>query len=95
MREVKAPNLISVWQQALDWLRGAEEWIIIGYSFPDEDMNIRSLFTRALAAHRSSPHITAIQKESNEQTRVRYEAFFSPRNLTFLNGGLETFLDNL
>jgi hypothetical protein len=30
-------------------LRTADDWIIIGYSFPDEDLNIWSLFTRALA----------------------------------------------
>jgi len=46
------------------------------YSFPDEDLNIRSLFTRALASRSQPPFITAIQFGANPQTRIRYEAFF-------------------
>jgi len=76
VREMRAPNLISVWQRALNWLRKADDWIIIGYSFPDEDLNIRSLFTRALASRKDRPHVTAIQFGANEETRMRYETFF-------------------
>jgi hypothetical protein len=47
VRDIRSANLSSVWQSALDWLRLADDWIIIGYSFPDEDLNIRSLFARA------------------------------------------------
>jgi hypothetical protein len=91
---VKVPNLISVWQAALNWLREAEDWLIIGYSFPDEDLNIRSLFTRALAAREDWPYLTAIQLGANQQIRMRYEAFFPPGKMTFLDGGLAVFLDN-
>lgn len=92
VREMRSPNLISVWQQALNWLRRADDWIVIGYSFPDEDLNIRSLFTRAFASREKPPFITAIQFGTNNQTRIRYEAFFPSKQLTFLNGGLEVFL---
>ena len=92
VREVQSPNLISVWQRALNWFRQSEDWIVIGYSFPDEDLNIRSLFTRALASAERPPHITAIQFGVNEQTRTRYEAFFPMEQLTFLTCGLEAFL---
>ena len=92
VREMLAPNLISVWQSALNWLRDADDWIIIGYSFPDEDLNIRSLFTRALASRRNSPYITAIQLGSNESIRMRYESFFPRGQLKFLTSGLEQFL---
>ncbi len=94
VREVRAPNLISVWQQALNWLRKADDWIVIGYSFPDEDLNIRSLFTRALASRKTLPYVTAIQLGKNDQIRMRYEAFFPPGQITFLTGGLEVFLAN-
>ena len=50
VRETRDPNLIGVWRCALEWLREAEDWVIVGYSFPDEDMNIRALFTA------QSPH---------------------------------------
>jgi hypothetical protein len=92
VRDVQSPNLISVWQHALNWLRQASDWIIIGYSFPDEDLNIRSLFTRALASKESPPYITAIQFGSDDRTRIRYEAFFPPEQLMFLTGGLKAFL---
>lgn len=92
VREMRAPNLIRVWQSALNWFREADDWLIIGYSFPDEDLNIRSLFTRALASRREKPYVTAIQFGANPQTRMRYEAFFPPSKMTFLNGGLEMFL---
>ena len=94
IREMRAPNLTSVWQAALNWLRRADDWIVIGYSFPDEDLNIRSLFTRGLASRRKPPYVTAIQLGPNEQVRTRYEAFFPPSQLTFLDGGLKVFLDN-
>jgi hypothetical protein len=93
---MRAPNLITVWQQALDWLRQASDWIIIGYSFPDEDLNIRSLFTRALASGKKPPpHVTAIQLGGEQQIRTRYEVFFPQDRLTFLEGGLNMFLDNV
>jgi NAD-dependent SIR2 family protein deacetylase len=92
VREVRSPNLISVWQRALDWLRRSDDWIVIGYSFPDEDLNIRSLFTRAFASRERPPFITAVQFGTNDQTRIRYEAFFPSKQLNFLNGGLEVFL---
>lgn len=95
VRDVRAPNLITVWQNALNWLRKAEDWIIVGYSFPDEDLNIRSLFTRALASREDPPFVTAIQVGANPETRTRYEAFFPSGQMTFLNGGLEAFLDNI
>jgi hypothetical protein len=94
VREVRAPNLISVWQRALNWLREADDWIIIGYSFPDEDLNIRSLFTRALASG-PMPKVTAIQLGTNEQMKTRYEAFFPVGQLTFINCGLAEFLKHV
>lgn len=95
VRDMRAPNLASVWQRALNWLRRADDWVVIGYSFPDEDLNIRALFTRALASRATPPHVTAIQFGTNEQTQMRYEAFFPPGRLTFLTGGLKVFLKNL
>ena len=42
VREMREPNLVSVWKTTLEFLREANHWIIIGYSFPDEDVGIRS-----------------------------------------------------
>jgi len=95
VREVRSPNLNSIWQSSLDWLRAADDWIIIGYSFPDEDINIRSLFARAFSSRKTKINITTIQHGTNEQTKMRYEAFFPAERLTYLTGGLETFIKSL
>ncbi len=94
VRDMRDPNLVAVWRGALEWLREAEDWIIIGYSFPDEDMNIRGLFTRALASRKTPPKVTVVQHGVNKQTRVRYEAFFPSEHLTYLTGGLKAFLES-
>src|SRR5882724_4142855 len=75
VRDIRSPNLSSVWQSSLNWLREAKDWIIIGYSFPDEDMNIRSLFARALASSAVDPKITVIQHRMDAQTKCRYMTF--------------------
>lgn len=40
VRQVRDPNLLSVWQNSLEALRKAEKWIIIGYSLPGEDLGM-------------------------------------------------------
>jgi hypothetical protein len=46
---------------------------MIGYSVPDEDEEIRALFTRALGSKREHPKIRVAQL--NEDARVNYESF--------------------
>jgi hypothetical protein len=90
VRDVRAANLLSIWKTALDCLRAADEWIIIGYSFPDEDLAIRALFTRAYGSRQRRPYITVVQK--GEASYPRFEAFFEPSRLAFCAGGLQDFL---
>jgi hypothetical protein len=90
VRDVRAANLLSVWKTALDCLRAAAEWVIVGYSFPDEDLAIRALFTRAYSSRRRRPHITVIQK--GDSSYARFAAFFERSRLNFCTGGLQDFL---
>ena len=90
VRDVRAANLLSVWKTALDCLRAADEWIIIGYSFPDEDLAIRALFTRAYGSRQRRPRLTVVQKD--ESSFPRFEAFFERERLAFCSTGLEEFL---
>jgi hypothetical protein len=90
VREMREPNLLSVWKSALDELRSADEWLIVGYSFPDEDLAVRALFTRAYGSREERPHITVVQRD--ESAFSRYDAFFAPEALTYCVGGLESFL---
>src|SRR5437868_2119286 len=93
VRDMRAPNLASVWKSALDFLREAEEWIVIGYSFPDEDVALRALFTRAFGTNGRNPRITVVQLD--DKARVNYTSFFPKRSLTYLTGGLDLLLDRL
>lgn len=90
VREMRQANLLSVWKAALDALRGAQRWLIIGYSFPDEDLGVRALFTRAYGSRESVPEIAVIQRDRDAYRR--YEAFFAPETLAYCPAGLSAFL---
>jgi hypothetical protein len=90
VREMREPNMHGVWKAALDSLRTAQRWLIIGYSFPDEDLAVRALFTRAYASRQQRPEIVVVQ--NSDASINRYEAFFDPNDLTFCAGGLDALL---
>ncbi|HYE87312.1 MAG TPA: SIR2 family protein [Vicinamibacterales bacterium] len=91
VREMREPNLHAIWKCALDALRAADRWLIIGYSFPDEDLGVRALFTRAYASRDDRPRIVVVQQSADSIDR--YHAFFDSHHLTFCTGGFEAFLD--
>jgi hypothetical protein len=91
VREMREPNLLGIWKTALDTLRDASDWIIIGYGFPDEDLGVRALFTRAYASGTKRPHITVVQKDDSAANR--YYSFFPERDVSYCVGGLEPFTD--
>lgn len=47
VRNIRDATLLSLWNAALEDLRLADEWVMIGYSMPSEDIAIRSLLLRA------------------------------------------------
>jgi NAD-dependent SIR2 family protein deacetylase len=75
VRDVRDPILLQVWRSALDALRRADTWIIVGYSLPPEDLAIRSLFLRASTSRevRSGPlRIVVVQGQRKEPELSRY-----------------------
>ena len=86
-RTVKDTNLSQVWRNTLELLRTADEWIITGYSLPGEDLDIKSLFIRALKGRRKPPIIKVIQQSRNSETK--YDYFFGAGNYEFKEGGFE------
>lgn len=88
VRAVRDANLLSVWRSALEWMRRAEHWVIVGYSLPPEDLAIRSLLIRAYAAAEKPPQITVVQWDETE--RPRYELHFP--GCEYVTGGLEAYL---
>lgn len=95
IRQTNDAQLLQVWLSALEWLRTAKHWIIIGYSLPAEDIAIRSLFLRAWDGHaeNSKPKVTVVQRD-NARTKQIYEAFFPKNKLRYRQDGLRAFLDD-
>lgn len=93
VRDVRDVNLLEVWKSTLEYLRRADEWIIIGYSFPPEDLAIRSLFIRAYHGRERKPGIRVIQKDVGMELTSRYRLFFP--DCVVEGGGLEAFVDTL
>jgi hypothetical protein len=96
-RDVRDANLNYVWSRAVEKFRTAHEWIIIGYSLPSEDLNIRSIMTRALHARRTKPKITVVQMNRDDNDykyhKARFEAQFG--KITYHRDGLEKYLEEV
>lgn len=88
VRDIRDANLLSVWRSALETLRTASEWVIIGYSMPQEDLAIRSLLMRAYHGANVKPKITIVQQ--GNKAEASYKALFP--HATYVGNGLEEFL---
>jgi hypothetical protein len=91
IRDVRDVNLLEVWKHSLELMRTADEWVIVGYSFPPEDIAIRSLFLRASQGRAQRPRVVVVQKGDDYLTRSRYQVFFP--GCDYFTGGLEAYLD--
>ena len=72
VRNIRDPNLLSLWNAALEDLRCADEWIMAGYSLPSEDVAIRSLLLRAFHSRRAR---ASGESSSGKELRVRVVLF--------------------
>jgi hypothetical protein len=68
VRNIRDGNLLSLWNAALEDLRCADEWIMLGYSLPSEDVAIRSLLLRAFHSRRARK---AGEDTTGKELRVR------------------------
>ena len=100
LRQTNDAHLLGIWQAALETFRTAEEWVIVGYSLPAEDVAIRSLFLRAWDGHqtdlqggRTHPRVSVIQRKDPATNRV-YKAFFPKSHLTYSEDGFEAYLSS-
>lgn len=93
IRTYQDPQLLGIWQTALEALRTADHWVVVGYSLPAEDVAIRSLFLRAWDGHANpaKPRVTVVQRP-NPTTERTYRAFFPGRSLGYETDGLDGFL---
>lgn len=93
VRDVRNSNVVEVWRHALETMRRAENWIIIGYSFPPEDIAIRSMFQRAYSSSVRKPAVRVIQFKSNLATEGRYKIIFP--GCEYYIEGMEAFVNDL
>lgn len=95
-RDVRDSNLLHIWKTALETLREAEEWIMIGYSLPAEDLAIKSLLVRAKNS-RSNPlkkeQVTIVQHGNS--AKESYSLLFGEDGFSYLANGLDEFLDQV
>jgi hypothetical protein len=93
VRELRDPNLLAVWHGALEALRTAEEWVVIGYSLPPEDVSVRSLLLRAWRSRERAPRLRVIEGLPDRALQSRYRLLFP--GLSFEGGGVEGFVQSL
>jgi SIR2-like domain len=93
VRDVRNPNLLTIWHSALEALRTAEEWIVIGYSMPPEDVAIRAMLLRAHRGRQRPPRVRLVERGRNEEVENRYRLLFP--DLEFEGGGVEGFVASL
>ena len=87
-KDYRNPRIAEVWQLAEHELRKAERAIIVGYSLPDDDLDVIYLLKRGLGqlANRAPKQITVVEKTNNKATRPlnkntvgrRYRSIFGP-----------------
>ena len=93
VRDVRNPNLLTIWHSALEALRTADEWIVIGYSMPPEDVAIRAMLLRAHRGRPRPPRVRLVERGHNAEVENRYRLLFP--DLEFEGGGVEGFVHSL
>lgn len=110
VRDVRDANLLGIWNATLEDLRRADEWVLVGYSLPPEDIAIRSLLLRAFHTRTANElRVLVVQferpevrerSEAGEYTAeyARYRLFFPKANLReedYRRDGVEAFVRGL
>jgi NAD-dependent SIR2 family protein deacetylase len=85
VRDVREPNLLSLWQNALELLRTSNEWVFVGYSLPGDDINIRSMLMRAAQGRHDPPGVTVVLPPHCRNVYARYRLLF-PTHVPYPHG---------
>jgi NAD-dependent SIR2 family protein deacetylase len=89
VRRYRDRNLLSVWRNAAEALRLADEWVFTGYSLPPEDIGIRALLLRARFSRSRQPDVRVVSKGND--ALIRYRQLFPKCRYT--GDGLKSFLE--
>jgi len=71
LKDYRNPHVTKVWTLAEQVLRKAERVFIVGYSLPDDDLDVIYLLKRGLGqlANRTPQNITVVEKTTDETMR--------------------------
>lgn len=95
-------NLITqIWQATEAALCDAEQIVFVGYSLPDADIMLRTMFSRAwyINQERHGPNctVTVVDKSSSpadaSALRQKYERLF--RSISYFGDGFESYVDDV
>ncbi len=90
VRDVRDSNLLEIWRHSFEALRESTRWTFIGYSFPEEDIAIRSMLVRAYHGRESPPQIEVVTLSTSDELSARVEAILPCAKVTI--GGAEKFV---
>jgi len=104
LKDYRNPHVAKVWTLAEQSLRRAERAIIVGYSLPDDDLDVIYLLKRGLGqlANQAPQSITVVEKTDDEEMRSigkhpvgrRYRSIFGP-NINWRTDGFEGLIAGL
>jgi hypothetical protein len=98
-KDYRNPHVAQVWYQAERALREAKRIIFVGYSLPDDDVDVVYLFKRGLI-NTPTKNITVIEKDKERRSLkrhpvgARYRSLFGDQ-ITWWNTGLESYIKTL
>ncbi len=99
-KDYRNPHISRIWYEADQMLRTAERVIIIGYSLPDDDLDVLYLLKRGLA-HLGPEKIDIVDSDApkhrnlnHHPTGQRYQTLFGP-NINWHTNGFEAFIEEL
>jgi len=70
LKQLDIQELVTVWHRAEYFLERADTLTIIGYSFPDADIEAKWLFKRSIAKNPGQPVLTLIEPDSSVCKKV-------------------------
>jgi hypothetical protein len=78
-KDYRNPHIARIWYEADRMLRHADKVVFIGYSLPDDDVEVIYLFKQALA-HLDASRVTVVETvamdDRTNQVGERYRALF-------------------
>jgi len=86
LKEVEISELVGVWNRAEYLIERADNFTLIGYSFPDADVQAKWLFKRAIARNQGKPSLTLVEPDSSVRQKVlEFLGNFFQEDIIFFN----------